>query len=102
MTQLADKALAIDFLIWKHYLDLPWECPSAAFMDSSGPVSPETSIASHCSRGMMDADGVGPSLETDSGDGAGGRLSSETLRKVMELLCDEMVRNKLRIHVYAQ
>uniref|UniRef100_A0A668SUV1 Dynein regulatory complex protein 1 n=1 Tax=Oreochromis aureus TaxID=47969 RepID=A0A668SUV1_OREAU len=82
VTQLAEKALAIDSLICKH-LGLAWERPSAAFMESPGP------------RRSQD-------LERDSEHGTGveeGELSSETLMKVMELLCDEtgfLVEDKLR------
>lgn len=66
---------------------------------------------------MMDAS-VGPRLETDtenmdaemykkgtavqSESGAEveeGKLSTETLKKVMELLCNEAVSNKFKIHV---
>uniref|UniRef100_A0A669C777 Dynein regulatory complex protein 1 n=1 Tax=Oreochromis niloticus TaxID=8128 RepID=A0A669C777_ORENI len=104
VTQLAEKALAIDSLICKH-LGLAWERPSAAFMESPGPrrsqehdTNPnshllQTRHPSHCSQRMMDAS-VGPSLERDSEHSTGveeGELSSETLMKVMELLCDETV-----------
>lgn len=113
VTQLAEKALAIDSLICKH-LGLAWECPSAAFMESPGPrrsqehdTNPtshplQTRHLSHCSQRMMDAS-VGPSLERDSEHGTGveeGELSSEMLMKVMELLCDETVRNKSTGCVY--
>ncbi|CAI5683887.1 unnamed protein product [Oreochromis niloticus] len=112
VTQLAEKALAIDSLICKH-LGLAWERPSAAFMESPGPrrsqehdTNPnshllQTRHPSHCSQRMMDAS-VGPSLERDSEHSTGveeGELSSETLMKVMELLCDEtgfLVEDKLR------
>uniref|UniRef100_A0A3P8QN61 Dynein regulatory complex protein 1 n=1 Tax=Astatotilapia calliptera TaxID=8154 RepID=A0A3P8QN61_ASTCA len=93
VTQLAEKALAIDSLICKH-LGLAWECPSAAFMESPGPRRSQD-------QRMMDAS-VGPSLERDSEHGTGveeGELSSEMLMKAMELLCDEMgflVEDKLR------
>ncbi|XP_039873604.1 dynein regulatory complex protein 1 isoform X2 [Simochromis diagramma] len=112
VTQLAEKASAIDSLICKH-LGLAWERPSAAFMESPGPrrsqehdTNPtshplQTRHLSHCSQRMMDAS-VGPSLERDSEHGTGveeGELSSEMLMKVMELLCDEtgfLVEDKLR------
>uniref|UniRef100_A0A3B4H868 Dynein regulatory complex protein 1 n=1 Tax=Pundamilia nyererei TaxID=303518 RepID=A0A3B4H868_9CICH len=93
VTQLAEKALAIDSLICKH-LGLAWERPSAAFMESPGPRRSQD-------QRMMDAS-VGPSLERDSEHGTGveeGELSSEMLMKVMELLCDEtgfLVEDKLR------
>lgn len=111
VTQLAEKALAIDSLICKH-LGLAWERPSAAFMESPGPrrsqehdTNPtshplQTRHLPHCSQRMMDAS-VGPSLERDSEHGTGveeGELSSEMLMKVMELLCDEtgfLVEDKL-------
>ncbi len=72
--------------------------------------------ALQCSQRMMDAS-VGPRLETDTestdmemykagtavqsesgAEAEEGKLSMETLKKVMELLCDETVRHK--IHVY--
>uniref|UniRef100_A0A3Q4N2U0 Dynein regulatory complex protein 1 n=1 Tax=Neolamprologus brichardi TaxID=32507 RepID=A0A3Q4N2U0_NEOBR len=111
VTQLAEKALAIDSLICKH-LGLAWERPSAASMESPGPCRSQehdtnptshplqTRHLPHCSQRMMDAS-VGPSLERDSEHCTGveeGELSSEMLMKVMELLCDEtgfLVEDKL-------
>ncbi|XP_041815317.1 dynein regulatory complex protein 1 [Chelmon rostratus] len=114
--QLVERALVSDLLICKQHLGLAWDRPPMPFMELSGPIQPksqavsqlfQTGQAVRCSPRMMDAS-VGPRLETDtenmdaemykkgtavqSESGAeveDGKLSTETLKKVMELLCNE-------------
>ncbi|XP_078131130.1 dynein regulatory complex protein 1 [Sander vitreus] len=115
--QLVERVLVIDSLICKQHLGLAWERPSMEFMELSGPIQPQkqawrparqaVSQALQCSQRMMDLS-VGPRLETDtestdmemykektavqsesSAEMEEGKLSMETQKKVMELLCDE-------------
>ncbi|XP_076612937.1 dynein regulatory complex protein 1 [Chaetodon auriga] len=114
--QLVERALVIDSLICKQHLGLAWERPPMPFMELSGPIQPKTQAVSQSfqsgralrrSPTMVDAS-AGPRLETDTEsmdmemykDGTAvqsesgaeveeGKLSTETLKKVMELLCDE-------------
>ncbi|XP_071335511.1 dynein regulatory complex protein 1 isoform X2 [Trachinotus anak] len=114
--QLIERALVIDSLICKHHLGLAWERPPMAFMELSGPiqhqkeasqdVSPQfhTGRALQCSqsKGMMDAsDGLGAThgemcMEGSVGQGESNvevedkKLPMDTLKKVMEVLCDEV------------
>ncbi|XP_070782437.1 dynein regulatory complex protein 1 [Enoplosus armatus] len=106
LKQLVERALFIDSEICRH-LGVPWKRPSMAFMERSGPIQPQKQAeqALQCSERVTDAS-VGPRLETDtestdmemnkeetavqSKSGVEveeGKL--ETLKKVMELLCDE-------------
>lgn len=127
--QLVERVLVIDSLICKQHLGLAWERPSMAFMELSGPIQPQkqagqsvsqlvqTGQALQRSQRIMDTS-VGPQLETDTEsmgmemykEGTAvqsesgveveeGKLSMETLKKVMELLCDEAVRNKFKCRV---
>lgn len=87
LKQLVEKALAIDSQIHKH-LALAWTRPSMPFMERSGPIQLQKQTSSpakqqiqaevdlQCSQAMMD----------------GSEADDETLKKSMELLCDEMVR----------
>ncbi|XP_074541660.1 dynein regulatory complex protein 1 [Halichoeres trimaculatus] len=110
--QLVEVVLVLDSLIWEQHLGLAWERPHVEFMERSGPiqtqkqaqslthqVASESSLAGQ-SGVVMDAS-VRPSLETETEEAAvqseGGAeeeeeeedLSDETMKKVMELLCDE-------------
>ncbi|KAM9339242.1 dynein regulatory complex protein 1 [Symphorus nematophorus] len=113
--ELVEKALDIDSLICRQQLGLAWERPSMVFIKpqkqmwrptcQAASQSFQTRQALQCSESMMDAS-VWPRLKTEtasmdmemfkegtavqSESGAEvGRLSIETVKKVMELLCDE-------------
>uniref|UniRef100_UPI0037E7266B dynein regulatory complex protein 1 n=1 Tax=Semicossyphus pulcher TaxID=241346 RepID=UPI0037E7266B len=117
--QLVERVLAIDSLICKQHLGLAWERPHMAFMERAGPNqtqkpsrSPAHQVVSQSfdttqtlqgSQRMKDAS-VGSTLETEStgmevyrtsvqsesgAQAEEGQLSMETVKKVMELLCDE-------------
>lgn len=120
--QLVEKALLIDSLICKQHLGLSWERPPMDFMELSGPIQTQKQAHSssqqadsqllhsgqglQCSQGLIETRAESTSMKiykagttVQSGSSAEvEELSIETLKKVMELLCDEAVRNK--IHVY--
>ncbi|XP_073348558.1 dynein regulatory complex protein 1 [Pagrus major] len=116
--QLVERVLVIESLIYKQHLGLVWERPPMPFMEHSGPIQPQkqawrpdrqakSQSFQTGSQRMTDAS-VGPQLEayTESTDmetykegrvaqsesGAEveeGKLTTETVKEVMELLCDE-------------
>lgn len=121
---LVERALVIDSLICRQQLGLSWEKPPMAFMEFSGPIKSQkqthgstqqadtqlfqTGQASQCSQGSMETDAEGTSMTMYKTGGAVQSeksaevetLSTDTMAKVMELLCDEAVRNKFKIHVF--
>lgn len=121
--QLVERALVIDSLICKQHLGLSWEKPPMAFMEFSGPIQPQkqaqrstqqvgsqlfqTGQALQCSLGSMETDAEGTSMRIYTAGTAVQSessaevetLSMETLKKVMELLCDETVRRFMFIIV---
>ncbi|XP_040920911.1 dynein regulatory complex protein 1 [Toxotes jaculatrix] len=116
--QQVKRALLIDSLICKQHLGLAWEPPLMAFMDHSCPIQPQTqahgpacqavSQLNQTGQGTMDAsDWLRREVDSESTDmvmckegtavlGESDteveeeKLSMETLKKVMELLCDDM------------
>uniref|UniRef100_A0A4W6EMJ3 Dynein regulatory complex subunit 1 homolog (Chlamydomonas) n=1 Tax=Lates calcarifer TaxID=8187 RepID=A0A4W6EMJ3_LATCA len=115
MKQQVERVLVIDSLICKQHLGLAWERPPMDFMELSGPIRPQkqacqssafrTRQALQGSQGTVGSSG-GPGPEAESteadmhkaGTAAQGesdaemeeeKLPMETLKKVMELLCDE-------------
>lgn len=127
--QLVERVLVIESLIYKQHLGLAWERPPLPFMERSGPIQPqkhsrrpdrqaESQSFETGSQRMMDAS-VGPQLEADtesmdmemyregreaqSESGAEvdeGKLTTETVKKVMELLCDEAVRKNFTVDIF--
>lgn len=96
--ELVERALVIDSLICKQHLGLAWERPRMAFMELSGPIRPQKHACQEAVSQLLDAS-VGPRLEADTLSPdiemykeEEGKLSVGTLKKVMELLCDEGVR----------
>ncbi|GAA6228790.1 dynein regulatory complex protein 1 [Lates japonicus] len=116
MKQQVERVLVIESLICKQHLGLAWERPPMDFMELSGPIRPQKqacqSSASRTgqqalqgSQGMVgSSDGPGPEGESSeaethkAGTAARGesnaqmeeeKLPTETLKKMMELLCDE-------------
>ncbi|XP_040902497.1 dynein regulatory complex protein 1-like [Toxotes jaculatrix] len=101
--QLVERALLMDSLICKEHLGIDWEPPPMAFMDHSGPIQPQTQTrrpghqavsqlcqtgkASQCSTEMC-KEGRAVQIESDA-EMEEEKLSMETLKQVMELLCDE-------------
>ena len=102
-----ERALAIDSVICKQHLGLAWTRPHIPFLDLTGPIQPQKLAPSLSqplfqtgknSQGMLEAS-AGHSLDADT-ESPEEHLSREMQKKVMELLCDEAVRHKLKIHVY--
>ncbi|XP_026197734.1 dynein regulatory complex protein 1 isoform X2 [Anabas testudineus] len=111
--QLVEKALLIDSLICKQHLGLSWERPPMDFMELSGPIQTQKQAHSssqqadsqllhsgqglQCSQGLIETRAESTSMKiykagttVQSGSSAEvEELSIETLKKVMELLCDE-------------
>lgn len=110
--QLVERALVIDSLICQQ-LGLAWERPPMPFMELSGPIQPEKQALQSNQR-VMGAS-VEPKLETHTGSTAmemyqeGTAVQSEggaeveqvklSMETVMELLCDEAVRDTFKIHL---
>lgn len=110
--QLVERALVIDSLICQQ-LGLAWERPPMPFMELSGPIQPKKQALQSNQR-VMGAS-VEPKLETHTGSTAmemyqeGTAVQSEggaeveqvklSMETVMELLCDEAVRDRFKIHL---
>nr|XP_046229944.1 dynein regulatory complex protein 1 [Scatophagus argus] len=101
--QLVERALVIDSQIYTE-LGLSWERPPMPFMGHSGPIRPKKQALPNNQR-VMDAS-VGPKLESaiesrdtemhkertavqSESSAEEGNLLMETVKKVMEMLCDE-------------
>ncbi|KAM6992409.1 dynein regulatory complex protein 1 [Tautogolabrus adspersus] len=115
--QLVEKVLIIDSLICEQHLGIAWVQPNLPFMEQTDPTQTQAQSPTHQAVSNMDtsqggqrmmAASVGPTLETDTDimndkaykEGKAvqsesaeeveeGKLTNETLKKVMELLCDE-------------
>ncbi|KAK5852883.1 hypothetical protein PBY51_006718 [Eleginops maclovinus] len=110
--QLVERALDIDSQICKQHLGLAWERPAMEFMELSGPIQPQRQVCKpgpqgvpqmiHTGQDSQDSQrrmdlSVRKKIQTDgsavqSESGAEeeeGKLSMETLKEVMELLCDK-------------
>ncbi|KAJ8355578.1 hypothetical protein SKAU_G00183720 [Synaphobranchus kaupii] len=78
---LVERALEMDRLVHEQYLGLPWERPSTAFMEHSGPVVPQL----HASNPAPDL----PSPSSSSSSTQPDTISVATVKRILELLCDE-------------
>ncbi|XP_010793582.1 dynein regulatory complex protein 1 [Notothenia coriiceps] len=101
--QLVERALDIDSQICKQHLGVAWERPVMGFMELCGPIQPQgvpqllhTGQDSQGSQRMMDPSGrkereaEGSAVQSESGaEEEEEKLSMETLKGVMELLCDK-------------
>lgn len=112
LKELVKEVLAIDSRICQQHLGLHRERPPMAFMQLTGPSKPQkqgqqTGTSLQSSLWMVDAS-VGPSMVsgTESKGATAvesvaemeeGNLFSGPMKKVVELLCDEAVRHKLKI-----
>ncbi|XP_054617993.1 dynein regulatory complex protein 1 [Dunckerocampus dactyliophorus] len=81
--QQAEKAVLIDSLIWKHHLGVAWERPHGA--SSVDPVHPQKQVSMEhgATKQNVTSDGMDAASEKD-------KISVETLKELMELLCDEL------------
>ncbi|KAJ4928885.1 hypothetical protein JOQ06_004507 [Pogonophryne albipinna] len=101
--QLVERALDIDSQICKQHLGVAWERPVMGFMELCGPIQPQgvpqllhTGQDSQDSQRMMDPsvrkeiEAEGSAVQTESGaEEEEEKLPMETLKGVMELLCDK-------------
>ncbi|XP_033931925.1 dynein regulatory complex protein 1 isoform X2 [Pseudochaenichthys georgianus] len=101
--QLVERALDIDSQICKQHLGVAWERPVMGFMELCGPIQPQrvpqllhTGQDSQDSQRMMDPsvrkeiEAEGSAVQSESGaEEEEEKLPMETLKRVMELLCDK-------------
>ncbi|KAG7239652.1 hypothetical protein INR49_028588 [Caranx melampygus] len=101
--QLVERSLVIDSLICKQHLGLAWERPAMAFMKLSGPICPKKQVHEavaqvNTSDGLrLEAEAENTDMEREGTECRGesdaevdyGKLSLDTAKKVLELLCDE-------------
>uniref|UniRef100_UPI0025ADF9AE dynein regulatory complex protein 1 n=1 Tax=Doryrhamphus excisus TaxID=161450 RepID=UPI0025ADF9AE len=89
--QQAEKAVLIDSLICKHHLGLAWERPRGdSFV---GPVHLQKQTSMEHGATNVNSDGMDAASETE-------KVSMETLKELMELLCDEsgfLVEDKVQL-----
>lgn len=110
LKQLVERVLLIDSLICKQ-LGLAWEQPTVPFMELWGPIQPKKQTLQCDQRATGTS--LGPKLGSDTESTAMGMYHERTggqdesdaevmqmelsLEAVMELLCDETVRNMFTI-----
>lgn len=94
--QHVERALAIDSLICRR-LGFSWERPTMAFMERSGPIQAKKE-AVQCNDRLTDAS-AGPKAQSTVGMvESSAKLEQElSVERIMELLCDEVVRNILAV-----
>ncbi|XP_029352551.1 dynein regulatory complex protein 1 isoform X2 [Echeneis naucrates] len=81
--QLVERALLTDSLICEQYLGIAWERPQMAFMELSGPIHPQKQGPETESKLLTAGRGESDVKAEDK------KPSMATLKKVMELLCEE-------------
>ncbi|XP_061593234.1 dynein regulatory complex protein 1 [Cololabis saira] len=105
--QLLERALVIDSLICKQYLDVAWKRPNVPSLELFGPTEPQKQLASSLSP-PFETEKCCPETDTDtespcrdifsvrpaaqqqsSPKREEGKSPNEALKKVMELLCDK-------------
>lgn len=113
LKQLAERVLLIDSLICKQ-LGLAWEQPIVPSMELSGPIQPRKQTLK-CNQRVAGTS-RGPKLGSDTESTAMGMYHERTggqdesdaevmqmevsMEEVMELLCDETVRNMFKTHFH--
>lgn len=113
LKQLAERVLLVDSLICKQ-LGLAWERPIVPVMELSGPIQPRKQTL-HCNQRAAGTS-LGPKLGSDAESTAmgmnqertGGQDESDAevmhmelaMEEVMELLCDEAVRNMFKTNFH--
>ncbi|KAI1897681.1 hypothetical protein AGOR_G00085770 [Albula goreensis] len=92
---LVEKALEMDRMVHEQYLGLPWERPSLAFMERSGPVAPRLHVHGHTSD-LQKAEAPSTSSSSSSSSGARSQAAEQcenisvgAVKRILELLCDE-------------
>lgn len=83
LKQLAERALLIDSVISEQILGLPWEKPPLDFSELTHPSRSEGPTGNSASDSDQEEE----------------NFSSETKKKVIELLCQETVRLLFKVYV---
>ncbi|XP_062414380.1 dynein regulatory complex protein 1 isoform X2 [Pungitius pungitius] len=94
--QLADRALVVDSQICEQVLGISWERPLMELVELSGPARP-LGRASLWPEAASEGEG-GPVRSERDAEAEEGKISTATLKNVLELLCDKagfLVENKL-------
>ncbi|XP_033487322.2 dynein regulatory complex protein 1-like [Epinephelus lanceolatus] len=84
--ELAERALAMDSLICQQVLGLAWERPPVELMEPIQPKKHQLSLSGQTSECSQSTDMDGTAVQTEVEEVT---LSMETVRNVMELLCDK-------------
>ncbi|KAK7150871.1 hypothetical protein R3I93_011965 [Phoxinus phoxinus] len=89
---LAHRALETDRIIHEQQLGLPWVSPLVPFMERSGPIKQQTiRTATQTAADILQDDTRGHLLEESEGlENTGGGVNRRTVKRILELLCDEM------------
>ncbi|CAI9620753.1 unnamed protein product, partial [Staurois parvus] len=102
MKQLVHQALEGDRIIQEQQLGLPWIAPELQFMDNVGPLVPQPKqqkTASKLAQEVMAAAAADGPVKSAEEEGAASQpFSSQTVKQILELLCDEsgfLIENKL-------
>ena len=116
--ELAERVLDIDRLLHEQQLGLVWERPTMppelfpspprgpARADASvGPSSGTAGAQSAVAYSEACSDGASSTSQSGGGAAAGeagrGEVSADTVRKLLQLLCDEAVSSGLMVVIYA-
>ncbi|TRZ02441.1 hypothetical protein DNTS_034482 [Danionella cerebrum] len=87
---LASRALETDRIIHEQQLGLGWISPTLAFMERSGPIQQKTlNTATVMAADALQEETAGIS-ESEGLDTTEGEVDKRTVRRLLELLCDEM------------
>uniref|UniRef100_A0A8C7GK54 Dynein regulatory complex protein 1 n=1 Tax=Oncorhynchus kisutch TaxID=8019 RepID=A0A8C7GK54_ONCKI len=88
---LVEKALDTDRLVHEQQLGLAWQRPSLAFMERCGPLQPQRQTQKTAHQAISELLQLGPGLAVEVYDSGAGLESgsSEMVKKLLELLCDE-------------
>lgn len=90
---LAHRALETDRIIHEQQLGLAWVSLPVPFMERSGPIKQQTiRTATQAAADTLQEETRGHLVEESEGlENTGGGVNRRTVKRIMELLCDEMV-----------
>ncbi|XP_056125388.1 dynein regulatory complex protein 1 [Rhinichthys klamathensis goyatoka] len=89
---LAHRALETDRIIHEQQLGLAWVSPLVPFMERSGPIKQQTRrTATQTAADILQDETRGHLVEESEGlENTGGGVNRRTVKRILELLCDEM------------
>uniref|UniRef100_A0A671QQX2 Dynein regulatory complex protein 1 n=1 Tax=Sinocyclocheilus anshuiensis TaxID=1608454 RepID=A0A671QQX2_9TELE len=89
---MAHRALETDRIIHEQQLGLAWVSPPLPFMEHSGPIEHKTlKTASQAAADTLQEE-TGDSVEESEGlEDTGSGVNRRTVKRILELLCDELV-----------